>query len=89
MGSMRWGGAGSRGPMAPLSVPFCLRLAASIKRSYQFFSVRMVCESWGRAMDITWLRSLLTKDWKLGWPRYPGSREKRGLEVGPAVREMP
>lgn len=36
-------------------------------------------------MDITWLRSLLTKDWKLGWPRYPGSREKRGLEPGPGT----
>lgn len=55
----------------------------SAKSSYQFFSVRIVCDSCGRAMDITWLRSLLTKDWKLGWPRYPGSREKSGLEPGP------
>lgn len=55
----------------------------SAKSAYQFFSVRIVCDSCGRAMDITWLRSLLTKDWKLGWPRYPGSREKSGLELGP------
>lgn len=60
-----------------------LTLTPSAKNPYQFFSVRMVCDSCGRAMDITWLRSLLTKDWKLGWPRYPGSREKSGLEPGP------
>lgn len=47
-----------------------------------------MCDSCGRAMDITWLRSLLTKDWKLGWPRYPGSREKRGLEPGPGKLEV-
>lgn len=56
--------------------------------AHQFFSVRIVCDSCGRAMDITWLRSLLTKDWKLGWPRYPGSREKRGLELGPGKSEV-
>ena len=50
--------------------------------------MRIVCDSCGRAMDITWLRSLLTKDWKLGWPRYPGSREKRGLEPGPGKLEV-
>ena len=57
------------------------------ERSYQFFSVRMVCDSCGRAMDITWLRSLLTKDWKLGWPRYPGRSEKSGLDPGPGKAE--
>lgn len=68
--------------------PFSLHKGGHLKQiptdsSYQFFSVRIVCDSCGRAMDITWLRSLLTKDWKLGWPRYPGSRENSGLEPGP------
>lgn len=69
--------------MGPLT-----RTPPSAEHAYQFFSVRIVCDSCGRAMDITWLRSLLTKDWKLGWPRYPGSREKRGLEPGPGKLEV-
>lgn len=50
---------------------------------YQFFSVRMVCESWQRGMASIWLRSLETMVEKAGCPLYPGSREKSGYVPEP------
>lgn len=52
-------------------------------RFYQFFSVRMVCDSWERGMASIWLRSFETMVEKAGCPLYPGSREKRGYVPDP------
>lgn len=50
---------------------------------YQFFSVRMVCDSWQRGMASIWLRSFETMVEKAGWPLYPGSSEKSGYVPDP------
>lgn len=56
--------------------------------NYQFFSVRIVCDSWQRGMASIWLRSFVIKKEKEGCPLYPGSRENSGYVPDPKCNHI-
>lgn len=69
-----------------ISLQLILEIQSEQRRmwcAYQFFSVRMVCDSWQRGMASIWLRSFETMVEKAGCPLYPGSREKSGYAPDP------